>query len=55
MKDSIYCNDLKFSDKQVWANSVDSDLEKQSDQVLHYLPFRLYLLDALLFGKNGLV
>ena len=21
----IYCNDLKFSDRQVWANSVDSD------------------------------
>ena len=22
---STYCNDRKFSDRQVWANSVDSD------------------------------
>ena len=47
-----YHNVLKFSDRQVWANSVD--LEEQSDQGLHYLPFRLHLLDTLLYGKATL-
>ena len=28
--------------------------QEQSDQVLHSLPFRLYLLDALLYGKSTL-
>ena len=46
----IYCNDPKFSDRQVWANSVDPD-EEQSDQDLHCLPFRLLLLDSLLCGR----
>ena len=27
-------------------------LEEQSDQGLHWLQFRLYLLDALLYGKT---
>ena len=26
-------------------------LEEQSDQCLHYLPFRLLCLDSLLYGK----
>ena len=43
-------NDPKFLDRQVWANSVDSDQE-QSDQGLHCLPFCLHLLDALLYGN----
>ena len=35
------------------ANSVDPDqtAQEQSDQGLHYLPFRLHLFDALLYGK----
>ena len=44
-----YHNVPKFSDRQVWANSVDP--EEQSDQGLHSLPFRLHLLDALFYGK----
>ena len=49
-----YCNDPMFSDRQVWANSVDPDQE-QSDQGLHCLPSHLHLLDALLHGKSILV
>ena len=44
-----YHNDPKFSDRHVWANSADPDLE-QSDQGLHFLPFRLHWLDSLLCG-----
>ena len=44
----------KFSDRQVWANSVDPDQEP-SDQCLHCLPFRLHRLGALLYGKAILV
>ena len=51
----IYRNAPKFSDRQVWANSVDPDQtaprsksEEQSDQGLHCLQFPLHLLDALL-------
>ena len=43
----------KFSDIQVWANSVDPDqtaLQEQSDQGLHCLLFHLYLLDTVLYG-----
>ena len=41
---------FKFSDRQIWANSVDPDhtaprLKEQSDQGLHCLPFCLHLLD----------
>ena len=48
-----FCNGTKFSDKQVWANSVDPDqiLEEQSDQGLHCLPFPVHLLDLLLYGR----
>ena len=42
----------KFLDRQVWANSVGPDLSAPrgatSDQGLHYLLFRLHLLDQLL-------
>ena len=41
-----YRNDPKFSDRLVWANSADPDLEEQSDQGLHYLLFHLHLLEA---------
>ena len=41
-------NDPKFSDRYAWANSTDPD---QSDQGLHYLPFRLHRLDSLLYGR----
>ena len=52
--DYIYRNDLKFSDRQVWANSVDpgQTAPEQSDQGLHCLPFHLDLLDPLLFSKT---
>ena len=43
-----YRNDPKFSDRYAWANSAD--LEEQSDQGLHCLPFRLHRLDSLLYG-----
>ena len=45
-----YCNDPKFLDKQVWANSADPDqtaLEEQSDQGLHCLLFHLHLFDEI--------
>ena len=51
----MYSNDPKFSDRQVWANSVGPDQtapegawKEQSDQGLHCLPFQLHLLDILL-------
>ena len=41
-----YCRNVpKFLDKQVWANSVDTD---------HCLPFHLYVLNTLLYGKANL-
>ena len=42
---SLRRNFLKFSDRQVWADSADPD---QTDQGLHCLPFRLHRLDSLL-------
>ena len=48
---STYPNDPKFSDRHIWANSVDPDRE-QSDQGLHCLPYRLHLLDALFYSKT---
>ena len=50
---SNYRNGPKFSDKQVWANSVDPD-QTASDQGLHCLPFRLHGLDTLLYGRATL-
>ena len=48
-----YCrNDPKFSDRQVWANSADPD--QTADQRLDCLPFCLYLLNALLYGKAAM-
>ena len=47
----MYRKYLKYWDMYIWANSVDSDqtaLKEQSDQDLHYLPFFLHLLKALL-------
>ena len=51
-----YRDDPKFSDS--WANSVDPDqtapggaFQEQSDQGLHCLPFRLHLLDSLLYDR----
>ena len=41
-----YHNNPKFSDRQVWANSVDLDQtvrQEQSDQGLHCLPFHLHI------------
>ena len=40
---STYRNDPKFLDEQVWAN-----------QGLHGLPFRLHLLDTILYGTATL-
>ena len=42
----------KYLDQQVWANSVDPDIQEQSDQGLLCLPFHLHLLDALVYGKS---
>ena len=43
-----YRNDPKFSDRQVWANSVDQDqtAPEQSDQGLYCLPFCLHLVNS---------
>ena len=49
-KSDIPCNDPKYLDKQVWANSPDQ--EEGTDQGLHWLSFCLHLLDALIFGKQ---
>ena len=51
-----YYNDPKFSDTQVWANSVDpyQTVPEQSDQSLHYLTVCLHLLNTLLYGKTTL-
>ena len=46
-----YRNDPKFSDSQVLATSVD---QNQTAQGLHCLPFRLHLLNALLYCKTTL-
>ena len=45
-------NDPKFLDRQVWANSADPD--QTADQHLDCLPFRLHLLNALLYGKAAM-
>ena len=45
-----YHNDPKFSDRQVYANSVDPDQKNQSDKALHCLLFRLFHLKALLYA-----
>ena len=47
----LYRNDPKFSDRQVWENSVDPDQTAHTDQGLHCFPFRLHTLDALLYDK----
>ena len=49
---SYYRNDPKFSDRQVWANSADPD--QTADQRLDCLPFRLHLLNTLLYGKAAM-
>ena len=49
-----YSNAPKFSDRKVWANSVDPDQTaalKQSDLGLHCLMFCLRLLDPLLCSE----
>ena len=55
-----YCNDPEYLD--TLANSEDPDqtvktqirllLKQQCDQSLHYLSFRLHILDVLLYGKT---
>ena len=58
---SGYCNDPKFSDRQIWANSVDPD-QTAPDQDLHCLPaivsgvriFRIFtLIHSFPGGKTG--
>ena len=44
-----YRNVPKFSDRQFWANSADTD---QTAQGLHCLQFPLRLLDAVLSEKS---
>ena len=43
-------NDPKFSDRQVWANTLDPD-QTAPDQGLHCLPFGLHRLDSLFCCK----
>ena len=47
---------LKFLDRWAWANQEDPDQTApqtaQSDQSLHCLPFRLHVLEALLYAKT---
>ena len=43
---------ILFSDRQVWANRADPD--QTADQRLDCLPFRLHLLNALLYGKAAM-
>ena len=53
----IYRDDPKFSDRQVWANSVDPDKTaplEQSDQGLHCLSFSLHCLDTLFYCEAAL-
>ena len=50
-----YHYDPRLLDRQVRTNSVDPDQtapSEQSDQGLHCLPFRLHLLEALLYGNH---
>ena len=49
----LYHTDPRFSDRQDWANSVNSDQE-QSDQGLHCLLFHLHLSQAILIEKATL-
>ena len=44
-------NDPKYSDRQVWANTVDLE---QFDQCLHCLPLCSHVLGTLLHGKTTL-
>ena len=48
-----YHSDPNFLDRQVRANSIDTN-QTDPDQSLHCLPFCLYLLDKLLYGKTPL-
>ena len=52
--DERYRNDPKFSDRQVWADTVDPDQtaprgSQTADQGLHCLPFCQHLLGALFY------
>ena len=56
-KQTSYRNDPKFSDRQVWANSVDPVQTVPrgavlSNQGLHCLLFCLHLLDIFLYWKS---
>ena len=46
-----YRNDLKFLDRQVWANSVDPDQTTVWSRGLHCLTLCLHVLDTLLYVK----
>ena len=47
-------NGPRFSDRQDWADTAKQCRQEQSDLGLHCLPFRLNLLNTLLFGKTTL-
>ena len=51
---SVYCNDPKSLDKQVFANPDQTGPKDKSDQGLHCLPFPLHYLDTLIYGKSKL-
>ena len=46
----IYCNDPKFSDRQVWGNSVDPD-QTARGSTLFAVPFALFGCIILIYGK----
>ena len=51
----IYRNDLKYSNRQVWANTVDpheTSSWRSTLISLHCLSFRLHLLHTLLYDKK---
>ena len=54
----MYHKDAKFSDRHIWANSVDpvqtATGKEQSDQGLHCFLCHLHLLDSLLNGITTL-
>ena len=57
MTSIFFRNVPKFSDRQVWVNSVDPDQTAPGGAVwsgLHCLPFRLHFLDPLISSETTL-
>ena len=56
-RDNIYCNDSKFSERQVWANSVDPNQTATDrcclNKVFTGCFFYLHLFEALFHGRTS--